>query len=406
MDLIDHRAALVKAIHGQELYPVAMENDSAKPDVDVIDSSLQMVRNASAYIGVISYKYGQIPESPERNPNRLSLTELEFNEAQRLERPVLLFIMGDNHYVKHSDVERDGEKMDKLEAFRENAKRLKSDSSVHRIYKVFNDLNEFQVAATQAIAGLRRYLDKQDNLATPQPQGKFPSRSLNTETESEPLRGKDEMWSKLEYLFGESKLTLLFEDITRSKDHVIVSSDGYDLTAKGGVSNDIRSAGGEAITKDANKMVPLTLGQVIPTTAGDLPARFIFHAITIGPDPTDKYAGSRKKPLTRELTKKCMHLLMTLNLESISFPALGTGYAQFPLKLSEVASEMIQTISNYMRLRKINATIYLYNPESKLDPKKIFEEVVSSTPNFEKNLVSSSLTLSDIALPNSPPTVK
>ena len=49
-DLEQHRAALVKAIKGQGLSDVAMENDSAKPDVDVIDSSLQMVADAAAYI--------------------------------------------------------------------------------------------------------------------------------------------------------------------------------------------------------------------------------------------------------------------------------------------------------------------------------------------------------------------
>ena len=59
-----------------------MEHDSAKPDGDVVDSSLQMVRDGSAYIGVISHKYGQIPECAKRNPDGLSLTELEFNEAR------------------------------------------------------------------------------------------------------------------------------------------------------------------------------------------------------------------------------------------------------------------------------------------------------------------------------------
>ena len=96
-DLKEHRAALIKAIKGQGLTDVAMENDSAKPDLDVIDSSLQMVRDSSAYIGVISRKYGQTPKCPNRNPDKLSITELEFNEAQRLNRPILLFIMGENH---------------------------------------------------------------------------------------------------------------------------------------------------------------------------------------------------------------------------------------------------------------------------------------------------------------------
>src|SRR5258708_40210166 len=83
-DLAQHRAALIRAIDAQELKPIVMENDSAKADIDVLDSSLLMVQKASAYIGVISYKYGQIPECPRRNPDGLSLTELEFNKAVKL----------------------------------------------------------------------------------------------------------------------------------------------------------------------------------------------------------------------------------------------------------------------------------------------------------------------------------
>src|SRR5262245_27213593 len=82
IDLEEHRAALIKAINANDLKAVAMENDSAKSDMDVIDSSLEMVRHAAAYVGVISHKYGQIPECPQRNPGRVSLTHLEFNEAR------------------------------------------------------------------------------------------------------------------------------------------------------------------------------------------------------------------------------------------------------------------------------------------------------------------------------------
>ncbi len=173
-DLKDHRAALIKAINGQNMKPVAMEHDAAKPDVDVVDSSFRMVQDSAAYIGVISHKYGQIPECTKRNPDGLSLTELEFNEARRLERPVLLFIMGDRHFVLPADVETDPDKIEKLKAFRENAKRLKPESSVHRVYKVFNDLHAFEVAATQSIGGLRRFLDERDKPPTPEPQEPTP----------------------------------------------------------------------------------------------------------------------------------------------------------------------------------------------------------------------------------------
>ncbi|HYK01823.1 MAG TPA: DUF4062 domain-containing protein [Thermoanaerobaculia bacterium] len=166
-DLREHRDALILAIDGQELKPVGMDRDSAAP-VDVLASSLLKVRKAAAYIGVISHKYGQIPEDAQRNPSSLSLTELEFDEAIHLGRPVLLFIMGPKHPVPADEVETDPDKKRKLDAFRERAKRFDAGSGVERVYRVFNDLHEFQLAALPAIAELRRYLEAQD-AATPEP---------------------------------------------------------------------------------------------------------------------------------------------------------------------------------------------------------------------------------------------
>ena len=59
--LEQHRAALMKAIEGQGLHAVAMEHDAALPDGTVIDSSLQKVRDAAAYIGVISHQIWRDP---------------------------------------------------------------------------------------------------------------------------------------------------------------------------------------------------------------------------------------------------------------------------------------------------------------------------------------------------------
>jgi tetratricopeptide (TPR) repeat protein len=169
-DLKDHRAALIKAIKGQGLTDVAMENDSAKPNLDVIDSSLQMVRDGSAYIGVIGRRYGQTPECPERNPAKSSITELEFNEAQRLNRPILLFIMGEKHPVIEADIESNATKKKKLKTFRERAKKMGPDSSVHRVYANFNSLEEFKEKVIHAVADLRRYLDDQAESPTQRPK--------------------------------------------------------------------------------------------------------------------------------------------------------------------------------------------------------------------------------------------
>jgi hypothetical protein len=165
-DLKEHRTALIKAIKGQGLTDVAMENDSAKPDLDVIDSSLQMVRDSSAYISVISRKYGQTPKCKKRNPDNLSITELEFNEAQRLNRPILLFIMGEKHPILEEDVETNAVKRKKLKAFRERAKQIGPDSPLNRVYATFDGLEEFTQKAIHAIANLRRFLESQAYVPT------------------------------------------------------------------------------------------------------------------------------------------------------------------------------------------------------------------------------------------------
>jgi len=156
-DLDRHRAALISAVESQGLHAVAMENDSAKP-IDIIDSSLRMVRETSAYIGIIGRRYGQRPPSKERNPRKLSITEIEFNEAERLGRPILLFLMGNDHPPGVEEETNTGRK--RLSKFRERAKQMGPDSRVHRVYATFNSLDDFALKATKSVAGLRRYLEE------------------------------------------------------------------------------------------------------------------------------------------------------------------------------------------------------------------------------------------------------
>ena len=158
-DLPAHRAAVIKALQGEDLFPFAMENDSAKL-ADVIESSLQMVRKGAAYIGILTHKYGQVPDDFIRNPNHLSITELEFNEAQRLSRPILLFLMSDDHDVKPKDIELDPANRDKLTHFKDRAKNISADSKVHRVYYTFKSVEDFALAVTKSIADLRRHLEE------------------------------------------------------------------------------------------------------------------------------------------------------------------------------------------------------------------------------------------------------
>jgi hypothetical protein len=69
--------------------------------------------------------------------------------------------MSSEHDVKRSAVEVDPVKIRKLDEFREEVKRALEGSRVHRVYKEFDSLQDFEVGATRSVAVLRRLLDEQ-----------------------------------------------------------------------------------------------------------------------------------------------------------------------------------------------------------------------------------------------------
>ena len=110
-----------------------------------------MVRKSSAYIGLISHRYGQVPR--ERNPSGYSITRLEFEEARRLGLPTLIFVMSDEHPVKKADIETEASNIEKLREFADAAKS-------GRIYIAFDSLEDFVPKAIHAVGPLRRYLEE------------------------------------------------------------------------------------------------------------------------------------------------------------------------------------------------------------------------------------------------------
>lgn len=186
------------------------------------------------------------------------------------------------------------------------------------------------------------------------------------------------------YRIGKSEFALEFGDLTTSKANVIVSSDDYLLTMTGGVSAAIRRAGGEMIMLDAAKKTPAIVGDVVVTSAGALPAKHIFHAITIGRESREKDI----QQIIRETTKRALDLLEALNLDSIAFPAIGAGSAGF--NYEDVAVVMADVITTHLfsSKRTLHVTIYLYDRfrRNQIDFIRFFDEIavkVSALKNSE-----------------------
>lgn len=185
---------------------------------------------------------------------------------------------------------------------------------------------------------------------------------------------------KRAYSVGISSLTLEFGDLTKSSADVLVSSDDSYISMGGGVSAALLRAGGDSILTDAAKKVPAALGDVIVTAAGRLPAKHIFHAITIGRGDLEP------KEVIAKATRRCLELLDALGLDSIAFPAIGAGVAGFEYK--EVAVHMAEVIVDSLAKcpHKLDVTLYLFDRFGRKQPMDFldfFEEFAVRTKGLQ-----------------------
>src|SRR5437660_8550819 len=116
-DLPEHRKEVMDACLRQGMFPIMMEHLPAS-DNEAITASLEMVDEADIYLLILAHRYGYVPAA--NNPERLSVTEHEYNRAIERKIPILTFAMHADHPVKAADVEK-GEGAEKLEAFKNRA---------------------------------------------------------------------------------------------------------------------------------------------------------------------------------------------------------------------------------------------------------------------------------------------
>ena len=199
------------------------------------------------------------------------------------------------------------------------------------------------------------------------------------------------------YELNNSIFRVSYGDITKLKVDAIVSSDDNYLSMSGGVSRAILKSGGQEIRKDANKKIPVNIGDVAVTTAGDLLAKYVLHAITI--DYTNMVFAS--EDTIKSATLRCLQLADLLKATTIAFPALGTGSAGFPLQ--KAAEVMTKTIAEYL-LGKTSIELVILSLHLRVDfnENKInlfYERVAAqmSIYNSSKRLISLLSELKDTA---------
>jgi tetratricopeptide (TPR) repeat protein len=114
-DLIEYRKAAHDALEQLGLHVIWMEAFGARP-VESTKACLDEVTECELFVGIYAHRYGYVPAGAE-----VSITEQEFDHAQKLGRPIFGFIVDENHpwppkFIEHAQ-------QAKLDAFLSKVKR-------------------------------------------------------------------------------------------------------------------------------------------------------------------------------------------------------------------------------------------------------------------------------------------
>lgn len=131
-----------------------------------------------------------------------------------------------------------------------------------------------------------------------------------------------------------NRVRLLHGDITKVAAGAIVNAANSSLLGGGGVDGAIHRVGGPMILAQCqlirNRQGGCKVGNAVITSAGNLPADYVIHAV--GPYWSD---GSHDEV---ELLKKayfsCFKLIDEYHIKTVSFPNISTGIYKFPKALA------------------------------------------------------------------------
>jgi O-acetyl-ADP-ribose deacetylase (regulator of RNase III) len=114
-------------------------------------------------------------------------------------------------------------------------------------------------------------------------------------------------------------------DITTLDVDAIANAANTELMHGGGVAGAIARAGGQAVNEESRAKAPIGLGEVVETSGGEMPCRWVIHAATM------ELGGPTSAEIIRRATASTLRRADELGARSLALVAFGTGVGGFPL---------------------------------------------------------------------------
>jgi O-acetyl-ADP-ribose deacetylase (regulator of RNase III) len=125
-------------------------------------------------------------------------------------------------------------------------------------------------------------------------------------------------------------IELVLGDITAQVVDAIVNAANPTLLGGGGVDGAIHRAGGPTILEECRKLEGCAPGDVKATGAGNLPARYVLHAV----GPVWRGGDQGEAELLASCHSRAIELAAELDCASVAFPAISTGAYGYPVDLA------------------------------------------------------------------------
>jgi len=142
----------------------------------------------------------------------------------------------------------------------------------------------------------------------------------------------------MEINIGDRILSLKIGDITEVPADGIVNAANSALAGGGGVDGAIHRAGGPGIMEECRKIGHCPTGKAVITSAGNLPAKHVIHAV----GPIWRGGENNEPDLLKSAYLSSLALAEKYKLQSVTFPSISTGAYGYPVdKAAEIALEAV-----------------------------------------------------------------